>query len=269
MTSTTTADPATDDARRGPPRRLLRSLLVLGFWVAVWQVTALVVGQDLLLAFPTAVLDRLADLMVTGGFWATVAHSLVRITTGFLLAVAVGVAGAVLAARSRLVDATVTPLVTAVRSTPVVSFIILVLMWTDTGRLAVVISFVMVVPIMYTNALEGIRQRDGALLEMARVFRVPLVRRLPAVDLPAVLPFLVAGCRTGVGLAWKSGVAAEMIGLPQGSIGERLYEAKLFLSSADLFAWTVVVIVVAFTLERLVVALLGRAQRRLTPVSPR
>ena len=162
----------------------------------------------------------------------------------------------------RVVDALLTPLLTAVRSTPVVSFIILVLMWASSDRLSFVISFLMVLPIIYTNVLEGIRHRDRSLLEVARVFAVPLLRRLPAVDMPAVLPFFVAGCKVGVGLAWKSGIAAEVIGLPRGSIGEQLYQAKLFLSTADLFAWTVVIVAVSFGFERLVLATLSRVQVR-------
>jgi NitT/TauT family transport system permease protein len=236
---------------------------VLGFWLAVWQVAAVLVHQDLLLVTPGAVLVRLVELVVTGGFWATVWHSFARIVAGFVLAALGGVLGAALAATSRVVDALATPLIAAVRSTPVVSFIILVLMWADSGRLATIISFTMVLPVIYTNVLDGIRHRDRALLEVGTVFEVPLLRRLPAVDVPAVLPFFIAACKIGVGLAWKSGIAAEVIGLPRGSIGERLYQAKIFLSTADLFAWTAVIIALSFLVERLTVLLLARWQARL------
>ena len=257
MTSTTAARPGIGW------RRAARPLLVVAFWAAVWQVAALVVDQRILLVGPGGVLVRLGELVVTAGFWATVAHALGRIVAGFALAAVVGVLAAALAATSRVVDALLTPLLAAVRTTPVVSFIILVLLWADSGQLAVVIAFLMVLPVLYTTVLEGIRQRDRALLEVAQVFDVPLLRRLPAIDVPAVLPYFSAGCRIGVGLAWKSGIAAEVIGLPQGSIGERLYEAKIFLSSADLFAWTVVIIALSVGVEKLVLALLDRLERRL------
>ncbi|HWS58358.1 MAG TPA: ABC transporter permease subunit [Actinotalea sp.] len=260
MTSTTAADPP---ATRAPWRRLLRPALAIAFWLGVWHLAAVAVDQDILLVTPAGVLARLGELVVTPEFWATVAHSFVRITAGFLTAAAVGALGAALAAASPVVDALSAPLITAIRSTPVVSFIILVLIWADSDELAFVISFLMVVPIIFTNVLQGIRQRDPALLEVAAVFRVPLVRRLPAIDIPAVLPYFIAGCRIGVGLAWKSGIAAEVIGLPEGSIGEQLYEAKIFLSTADLFAWTVVIITISVTVERLVLALLARWQLRL------
>jgi NitT/TauT family transport system permease protein len=241
-------------------RKAARPLLVAAFWVAVWQVIAVVVDQDILLASPGAVLSRLADLVGTADFWGTVWYSLARISAGFCAAAVTGVLGAALAATFRVFNALVTPLIAAIRAAPVVSFIILVLMWASSSRLAFWISFLMVLPIVYTSVLEGIRHRDRSLLEVATVFRVPLWRRVPAIDVPAVLPFFVAACKIGVGLAWKSGIAAEVIGLAQGSIGERMYEAKIMLSSADLLAWTAVVIVVSFGFERLVLALLKRAE---------
>jgi NitT/TauT family transport system permease protein len=256
---------ASPSPTRSRTRRAGRLLLVVAFWLAVWQVAALVVGHDLLLAAPGDVAVRLGPLVLTPDFWSTVAHTLVRIVAGFVIGAAVGVGAAVLAAAWRPAEALLTPLATVVRTMPVVSFIILVLIWADSSRLAVVISALMVTPVLYATTLEGIRSRDHALLEMVAVFRVPLRRRLAAVDLPAVVPFLLAGSQVAVGLAWKSGVAAEVIGLPQGSIGERLYQAKIWLSTADLFAWTVVVVLLSLLVERGIVALLRRAQGRRAP----
>ena len=259
MTSTIAAETV-----RRAPRRAVRPALVTVFWLAVWQVASVAVDQEIFLVSPVGVVVRLAELVGTTDFWGTVGHSLVRIAAGFLAAALVGALAAALAAASSVVDALLSPLVTAVRSTPVVSFIILVLMLPIRGQLAFVISFLMVLPITYTNVLEGIRHRDRALLEVATVFRVPLVRRLPAMDVPAVLPFFTAACRIGVGLAWKSGIAAEVIGLADGSIGERLYEAKILLSSADLFAWTAVIIAASFGFEKLVLSALRRTEARLS-----
>ena len=255
MTSTSAAEQTAALARGA-----VRPALVVAFWLVVWQVAALVVGHEVLLASPAKALVRLGELSLTADFWGTIWYSFARIAGGFLAASVIGVLGAAAAARSRIFDALVSPALAAVRSTPVVSFIILVLMLAGSSQLAFVISFLMVLPITYTNVLEGIRHRDQTLLEVATVFEVPFLRRLPAIDVPAVLPFLTAACRIGVGLAWKSGIAAEVIGLTAGSIGERLYEAKILLSSADLFAWTAVIIAVSFGFEKLVVVALRRTE---------
>lgn len=235
-----------------------RVLVAVGCWLVVWQVAAVTLDQPILLVGPWDVVVRLVELAPTGAFWATVARTLVNVVVGFTAAALLGVGLAAAAAASRWADALLAPPVATVRATPVVAFIILVLLWTDSSRLAAVVSFLMALPVMYANVLEGIRNRDVRLLEMARVFAVPWPRRLPAVDVPGVLPYFVAGCRTGIGLAWKSGIAAEVIGLPAGSIGEQMYQAKLFLATADLFAWTVVVVALAALTERAVLALLGR-----------
>jgi NitT/TauT family transport system permease protein len=223
----------------------------------------MVVHRDFLLASPGAVVVRLGKLSVTGAFWGTVGTSLLRISLGFVGAAVVGTLVAALAARFRIAEELARPLIGAIRSAPVVSFIILLLLWTDSSRLSAIVSFLMVLPVMYANILEGIRNRDRQLLEAAAVFRVPLLRRIRAIDVPAVLPFFSAACRVGVGLAWKSGVAAEVIGIARGTIGGQLYQSKLFLDSASLFAWTVVIIALSAACEALVLWLLRRAQARL------
>jgi len=259
MTSTTAAKAPTDRAAR----RFAPALLAAAFWIAVWQVAAIVVHRDFLLASPGAVVLRLGELSVTASFWGTVGTSLLRIALGFIGAAIVGALTAALAARFRVADALARPFIGSIRSAPVVSFIILLLLWTDSSRLATITSFLMVLPVMHANILEGIRNRDVQLLEAATVFRVPLLRRVRAIDVPAVLPFFSAACRMGIGLAWKSGVAAEVIGIARGSIGEQLYQSKLYLDSASLFAWTVVIIALSAACEALVLRFLRRSQVRL------
>lgn len=242
---------------------MARPLLAVAFWLAVWQGASLAVGSRVLLVGPWEVAARLTQLLPTLGFWSAVGRTFGRITVGFLLAAVVGVLLAALSAASRWTEALVAPLVATIRSTPVVSFIILLLIWADVSRLATIVSFLMTLPIIHATVYSGILERDRSLLEMASVFRVSRWRRLLAIDVPGVLPYFAAGCRTGVGLAWKSGIAAEVIGQPTGTIGERLYQGRLFLETADVFAWTAVVVVVAFAFERLVLWLLSVLQRRL------
>lgn len=242
---------------------------MLAFWLGVWQVVAVAVGHDFLLASPVSTGRRLAELAVTADFWTTVGTSLLRVAVGFLAAALAGVLTASAAAGWRVVDTLLTPLMAAVRAAPVVSFIILVLIWTGSAWLASVTSFLMVLPVVHQSVLTGIRQRDRALLEMAHVFRVPPLRRLVAIDVPAIAPFFATACQVGVGMAWKAGVAAEVIGLPTGTIGERMYQGKLLLSSADVLAWTAVVVALSFACERLVTrALAGRHLRTTAQPGP-
>jgi NitT/TauT family transport system permease protein len=258
MTSTTASNSEAISRAKSAGRPVLAAL----FWVAIWQVAAWSVQKEFLLASPWSVVTRLAELALTVDFWAIVGWSLARIAIGFVAAAVVGALFAALASASRVVDTLLSPLIGTIRSAPVVSFIILLLLWTDSSKLPAIVSFLMVLPVMYANVLEGIRHRDPALLEAARVFRVPFARRVAAIDVPAVLPFFAAACRVGVGLAWKSGVAAEVIGVADGSIGEQMYQAKLFLSSEDLFAWTLVIVVLSMACETVVLRVLRRVPGR-------
>jgi NitT/TauT family transport system permease protein len=232
-------------------RAVARRIGAAVFWLAVWQAAAVAVHRDFLLASPMQVARTLVTLLPTGDFWGTVGWSLGRIALGFTGAAVLGAVLAISAAAWPVARALWEPAIAAIRSAPVVSFIILLLLWTDSSHLPVFTSLLMVLPVMYANVLQGIAQRDPQMLETARVFRVPFRRRLVAIDIPAALPFIAAACRVGVGLAWKSGVAAEVIGVATGSIGERLYEAKVFLSSTDLFAWTIVIVLLSVACERL------------------
>jgi len=238
-------------------------VLAAAVWIAVWQLAAAAVGHGFLLASPGQVLVRLLELVTTGGFWATVATTLVKIAWGFVAAVVVGAASAACAARSRTFELLTAPLISTIRAVPVVSFIILVLLWADASTLASITAFLMVLPVMHSGILAGIRSRDSLLLEVVAVFAVPPLRRVGAIDVPAVLPFFAAACHIGIGLAWKAGVAAEVIGVARGSIGEQLYQAKIFLEPADVFAWTAVIVALSMACEAVVQRGIRRAQRTL------
>ena len=234
------------------------------FWLLVWEGASLALaattgGRMLLLASPVQALGRLIALAGTVAFWQAVAFSSLRILGGFLLACVLAVALAALSARLRWVRDLLSPLVAVVKAVPVVSFIILALIFFSSENLSLLISALMVFPPVYLNVLEGIGHTDVQLLEMARVFRVPLARQLRGIYLPAVLPYFRSAVSLGLGLCWKSGA---VIGLPAGSIGEALYTAKVYFQTGDLFAWTAVIVAVSVIFERLFLRLVDALARK-------
>ncbi|MBQ6374019.1 MAG: ABC transporter permease subunit [Clostridia bacterium] len=233
------------------------------FWLLVWQLGAMAMGREILLPTPLRVLSRLGALCVTPGFWLAILHSLRRIAGGFLLATAAGTLLAAASARFGWVRQLLAPLMLAVRSVPVASFVILALVWVSSKNLAVLIVFLMVLPVIYLNVQGGIDRLDPKLSEMARVFRVPPLRRALRVALPQLLPPFLNGCELALGLCWKAGAAAEVIGMPKGSIGERLQQAKVYLDTPDLFAWTLVIVVVSWAFGRLTLGCFGAIGRAL------
>ena len=223
-------------------------------WLFVWQAVSVWIGQEILLVSPVVVLERLTGLVMETEFWRSI---------GFSLAAAAGILAAGLSAKFERIREFFAPAVMVVKAVPVASFIILVLIWVPSRNLSVVISFLMVFPILYTNVLDGILSTDPKLLEMADVFALPHAVRIRYIYVSQVLPFFRTGCSIGLGLCWKAGVAAEVIGIPDGSIGEKLYNAKVYLNTPDLFAWTVVIVLISLLFEKLFLAMVDGAVIRL------
>lgn len=250
----------TRDSKKNRERVRLWAVIV---WLAVWQLGSMLLGQEILLVSPAAVLLRLFELCRTLIFWRSLLFSFARIVSGFLLAAFSGTVMAVLAARFNRMRELFYPLFTVIKSIPVASFVILALVWVSSRNLSVLCSFLMVLPIIYTNVLQGIQSTDTKLLEMADVFRVGPMRRGRYIYLSQTMPFFRSACSISLGIAWKSGIAAEVIGMPKGSIGERLYQAKIYLETADLFAWTVVIVIASLVFERLFLLALDGLVRRM------
>ena len=239
------------------PKRI-RQLLILLIWLLLWQLLAELIHNRILFVGPAEAFAALFLQLPTVEFWRTVLHSSFRICSGYLLAFLLGVLFGILAYKKWYAEEFLEPAVALLQSIPVASFVILALIWIGSKNLAVLISFVIVFPVIYRNTLQGMKAADEQLLEMADVFGMSAWSRLWYVYRPALLPYLLAGSRIACGMAWKSGVAAEVIGVPELSIGEKLYMAKIYLSTAELFAWTFVVIVVSRLLERAFLWLLGQ-----------
>lgn len=239
-------------------KTLLRILSVF-FALALWQIIAMRVGMDMLLASPVKVLTRLAGIWREGAFWQTVLFSFLRVSEGFLLAFAAGLLLGTAAGYVRLIELFLWPYVITIKTVPVASFIILCLMWMDFNQLTVLITFLIAFPVIYFNVMQGIKSTDGKMKELAALYRVPWTRQLLYIYLPAIKPYLLSACGVAVGMAWKAGIAAEVIGMVDGSIGEMLYQAKVYFQNADLLCWTIIIILLSVISEKLFLYLLKTA----------
>lgn len=237
-------------------KAFVKSLLATLFWVAAWYLLAFFVGNSLLLPTPWQVLLRLWELGKTAAFWQITLYSIGRILVGTVLAVILAVILAVLTTTSPFIGALFSPLMTAVQATPVASFAILVLIWMDRDWVPVLICGMMVLPVVWSNVCTGIRQTDPQLREMAKVYRLGPWRRLRRIWIPSVLPYFRAACASALGLGWKAGIAAEVLTVPKSSMGRMISEAKLYLMTEDLFAWTLTVVILSLLLQKCVLALL-------------
>ena len=240
--------------KRTKQKRRLGLLAAAGFWLGVWQLAALAVGQPVLLPTPAQALEELVRLLPTPALWQRAAFSTGRILLGFGLGAVCSTVLAAAAWRWGAVELLLAPVMQLVKATPVASFIILALVWVSGRSLSVLISFLMVVPVLYGAVRTGLGSVDRQLVEMGQVFRLSRWRRLRAIWLPGVLPAFRQGCSVALGICWKSGIAAEIIGLPDGSLGDALYRAKITLSTGEMFAWTAVILLLSAGFEKLLLA---------------
>lgn len=240
---------------------LLRKAAIIFFWLLVWQAGAWLIHNHIVLVGPIETAKALLQLLPTKEFWQSIAHSFGKISLGFMGGFLLGILLGSGAYRYPLLREVLEPVMSLMKTIPVASFVILALIWAGSQKLAVLIAFLVVLPMIYVNTLSGLNSTDPKLLEMASVFRISSWKRIRFIYLPALIPYLISGCRIALGMSWKSGVAAEVIGLPTHSIGEHLYISKIYLETSGLFAWTFVIIVVSAVFEKFFLLCLSGLQR--------
>ena len=246
-------------------KNFINALIPPAFWLGVWQLAAMIVdrrmdgkGNELLLPYPTTVLTALGGLIGESSFLLTVFSSLGRILLGLVLGTAAGCLLAVLTCSSRWADQLLSPAIRVVRAAPVASFILLVVLWTGKNFVPVVIAALMVIPMVWGNLSRGIRETDPLLLELAQAYRFSMWKTIRLIYLPCLRPYFTAAITTATGLAWKSGVAAEVLCLPTSAMGTQIFNTKYYVEIPQLFAWTAVVVTLSLLLEKLLRTLLGR-----------
>lgn len=244
-------------------RRFARKAGIIAFWLAIWQLLDVIIDNRLVLAGPIRVAQALVEQIGQPDFWVICGASFGRIALGFLLSFVVGFLLALMSCRHRLFRDFVDPIISLLRTIPVASFIILLLIWVGNQALTVFLAFFIVLPLIYTNMVTGFESVDRQMLEMARVYGLSRWRTFLYIYRPAFMPFLMSSTKISLGMTWKSGIMAEVLATPKPSIGKEMATARTFLDTPDLLAWTVVVMVLSFLFEKAFMELLKRANRPL------
>ena len=235
---------------------------VIFFWLLVWEIAAHQTANTIILVGPVTTFGRLYELALTANFWLSLQHSLLRVLAGFASSLIVGMALAVFCAASKLISALMMPLINVIKSIPVVSFALIAMMWLSPARLSTFVAFITVLPIIFYNTYKGIENTDRSLLEMSSVFRVGIFKKIRHIYIPSVAPFVISAAESGLGFAWKSAIAAEVISMgARNTIGGSMHMARTFLLTADLFAWTIAIVALSFLMEKAFFRLVGRAKK--------
>lgn len=245
-------------------KKTIANVLSILCWIGLWQFASVAIGQEILLVSPATVIIKLFQLALFKEFWYAVLFSFGKILSGFLLASFFGCILAYLASKSDVIKAFINPPMYVIKATPVASFIILALLWIKSANLSVFISFIMVLPIIYNNVLKGITEIDVKMIEMAKVFKMKYTIKFLYIDLFYVMPYFVSACNSALSMCFKAGIAAEVIATPNGSIGEMLYKAKIFLNTPELFAWTLTIILLSFFFEKFFIFIINKVSLIIT-----
>lgn len=243
-------------------KQLQYKIIALVFWISVWWLIARMINQEIYVPSPIQTLEALIHNIGQADFWKTIMSTISRVVLGFLGACVVGILLGVLCGLHAFSYTLWHPIISAIKSTPVMSFILIAILWFRSGNVPIFICFLMGLPIIWTSTVEGIRHVDNRLLEMAEVYQVHWKYRIGHIYFPSTIPYIRAAMITALGLGWKVTVAAEVLSNPKFSIGTKLSEAKIYIESAQLFGWTIVVIVLSLAIEGLFKVML----KKLLPV---
>lgn len=233
-------------------RKYIRTTLIVLIWLVIWQILAVIVNNSILLSGPVDTVKALIDLGTQPSFYLSVGATAGKVLIGFLIGLVTGTLLSVLSYRFSLVKDFLSPFVSVVKSIPVVSFIIIALIWAGSSNVTVIVSSVIAFPIFYKNILEGLSVTDKKMLDMAKVFQMKTSKKIRYIYLPSLSSHIKSAVSLAIGMAFRGGITAEVVGQPLRSIGNGLYRAKINLATSEMLAWTLVAVLAAFLIERLI-----------------
>ncbi|WP_408070937.1 ABC transporter permease [Butyrivibrio sp. JL13D10] len=220
-------------------------------WLLLWEIASLIVHNKILLAGPIEAFRALVGMAGSADFGTSVLSSVFHIVSGIVLGGITGILLGSLSLKFKLLGEFLSPVVTALKSVPVASFVVLILIWIGSDSLSTVIVTLVVFPIIYLATVGGFTAADNELLEMAHVYRMPTAAKIRYIYIPALIPSYLGAFSVAVGMGFKSGVAAEVIGQPLLTMGNGLYRSKINLDTAEVFAWTFTIILASWVTEKM------------------
>lgn len=243
-------------------RHFIKTAAVILIWVCIWFILSKAAGTELLVPSPRAVLDAFLSLLCEKEYYLSCLNSLSKIVSGWLIGCISGLFLAVITRLSRFLNALFEPVLHIIKATPVASFIVLALVLMSSGKVPVFTCALITVPFVWANTFRGLSSPDEKLVETAEFFGMKRTKKIRNIYIPSAMPYFTTAVKTSMGLSWKAGIAAEVICSPKNSIGAEIYNAKIYLETPSLFAWTLTVILLSVLLEKLLGLLLKVAEEK-------
>ncbi|HKL42742.1 MAG TPA: ABC transporter permease subunit [Clostridia bacterium] len=240
----------------------LKKMLPLLFWLLVWFIISRIINQVLYFPSPIVTIKALVELLGNKNFFLSIISTVSRVFIGLVIANILGILLGLLCGFKKWIFDLMRPMMTFVRSTPVMSLIIIALIWFQSNHVPIFISFLMCFPIIWTNIVEGFKKVDQDLIEMGKIYQISKIKLVKEIYIPSLLPFYIAGFNTALGIAWKVTVAAEVLSHPRFAIGTNLYDSKVYLDTPSLFAWTLVIVILSYFFEIVITNYLNKRLKK-------
>lgn len=228
--------------------KLREGLFILLFWISLWWVLS-IIANKFYVPSPLETGKVLVTLLSTSLTYKILLSSIIRVLIALSIGIGLGVGLGILAGMNDMVYKTLQPVIIAIKSTPVVSFIILLIILVEDAWVPSLCGILLCFPIIYYNVVEGYKMVDTELISMSTIYKVPFYRKLRKLYLPSTLPYLFAGVLTSIGICWKGTIAAEVIAFINESVGQQLYDGKVWMDYDHVFAWTVLIIICSLCIE--------------------
>lgn len=242
--------------------KILKYSLIVLFWLGVWWIISALIGLPLILPSPLDVLIKLGTMAITVSFWKVMITSAVRVIIGIVVSYLAGFLLAVACHHIKFLYDFMLPIISVIKTTPVSSFILIALVFFNRDLIPGAISALMVLPVVFSNTMEGLSSPSPMMLETARAYRLGFIDRIRCIWIPTLRPFMISAAGSGAGLAIKAGIAAEVLICPEVSVGRYMYFSKQNMEYVELFAWTVAIVVFSFIVDLIFKQILSYVKRK-------
>lgn len=224
---------------------LISSIAIL----MLWWLGAMYLDNDIILPMPMDVLLKMQAQMASPDFYTIVFTTLIRSMQGLCIAFFIAMIGALCSYYSKILQALLAPIILLAKSIPNISYIIIILIWFSRETSATIITFLILFPMFYENFLQGAKAKDEKLHAVLHIYPISHIDQILHIDLPMMKPFIRASLSSGIGLAFKVGVMAEILGQVDQGIGRELQYCRIDLDMAGIFAWTLWIILLLMLLQ--------------------
>lgn len=230
-------------------KKLFTGIISVIIMMLLWEWVSIRIGSEHILPGPLVTLQAVFNLFIDSEFLMIIWNTLLRGMMGFAIAIVSGVVLGIIAGLYPTFDSFMRPWIVVMRSVPVVSFILLALIWFTSASVPVFIGILTMFPMIYTNIIEGMRNVDVKLIDMARFYKVSTKRIITDVYAPAIAPYVTSGISSAIGIGWRAIIIGEVLSQPEYGIGTSMHSAQSFLNVDVLIAWTFIAVIMSYLFE--------------------